>query len=158
MTPSYEHGFARDELSTTYAILAGMHRRLCLEVPGARASLRRQYSASAPLSAAHSAPHTKFRRRPPSDKNFDEKLVRSEVQSIARNAVRGERSGWKARPTTNGAEVRLRAGVPTVQQPLLPSIEKYKFFATAEVEDEGEVVVTKRNLPPGTFVEVRRCA
>lgn len=137
-----------------------MHRRsiLCLEVHGARASLRRQYSASAPLSAAHSAPFTKFRRQPLPDKDFDEKSVRTEVQRIARNAVRGERSGWNARPTTNGVEVRVREGVPTAQQPLLPSIEKYKFFATAEAEDEGEVVVTKRNLPPGTFVEVRRCA
>lgn len=152
--------FACELLSTIYAILAAMHRRsiLCLEVPGARVLLRRKFSASASRLATQSAPFDKFRRQPPSDKDFDETLVRSETQLIARNAVRGERSGWKTRHTANGEETRLRGVVPTVQQPTLPSIEKTKFFATPEVEDDDEAVITKSNIPPGTFVEVRRYA
>ena len=97
-------------------------------------------------------------RQPSPDENLIAKQVKVDTKQLIRHALRDERRYWKLRPTYNGQETRLRAKIPIIETPSVPSAEKHLFFAAPEeAVDDVDPVVSKRNIPPGTFVEIRRC-
>lgn len=117
----------------------------------------RQSHTSAPLRATQ-AIKPSLQRRPSPDEDFDPKQAKADTKRLIRHALRDDRRYWKIRPTANGQETRLRAKLPIIETPSVPSAEKHLFFAAPEEGvDDVDPIVSKRNIPPGSFVEIRRC-